>query len=76
MFLSFFCFFCLFFSILRDGNFFDEKYLKNGDEEVQPRVLLKVTAFQRKERQMMMSKYVSFPFLFFYENTYIPKKKQ
>jgi len=77
MFLSFSVFF-LFFFILRDGNLFDEKDLKNGDEEVQPRVLRKVTAFQRKKRQMMMSKYVAFSLLFFSfdKNTYIPKKKK
>jgi len=79
MLLSFFWVFFLFvffFFHPSRWNFFDEKDLKNGDEEVQPRVLCKVTAYQRKERQMMMSKYISFPLLFFYENTYIPKKNK
>jgi len=51
MFLSFFLFFLFFLFFFHPSrwNFFDEKYLKNGNEEVQPRVLRKVTAFQRKK---------------------------
>jgi len=76
MFLSFFCFFCFFF-ILRDGIFFDEKYLKMATRRYNRASSAKSPLFREKKRQMMMAKYVAFSLLFFSfdENTYIPKKK-
>jgi len=60
MFLSFF----VFFFILGDGNFFDEKDIKTGDEEVTTARPPKSHRVSEKTKRQMMSKYVAFSLLF------------
>jgi len=71
MFLSFFvCFF-----ILGNGKFFDEKDIKNGDEELTTAHPPKSHRVSEKKNDKWCQKMSLSLYFFFDENTYIQKKK-